>query len=47
MAATDCSRAVEIKRLTGAYKVPTLVLDDGTVIDHSSNIVSWTRDNPL
>jgi Glutathione S-transferase, N-terminal domain len=36
-----------IKRLTGNYKVPTLVLDDGTVIDDSSNIVSWARDNPL
>jgi hypothetical protein len=30
-----------IKGLTGNYKVPTLVLDDGTVIDESQNIVAW------
>lgn len=36
----------EIKRLTGNYKVPTLVLDDGTIIDDSSNIVTWAHDNP-
>jgi hypothetical protein len=31
----------EVKRLTGNYKVPTLVLDDGTVIDDSQLIVAW------
>jgi hypothetical protein len=36
----------EIKRLTGNYKVPTLVLDDGTIIDDSSNIVTWAHGNP-
>jgi len=30
-----------IKRATGNYKVPTLFLDDGTVIDGSSEIVEW------
>ena len=35
----------EIKRLTGNYKVPTLILDDGTVIGDSSNIVAWTHAN--
>lgn len=35
----------EIKHITGNYKVPTLILDDGTVIDDSSNIVEWARAN--
>jgi hypothetical protein len=35
-----------IHRLTGTYKVPTLVLDDGTVIDDSTNIAAWARANP-
>jgi hypothetical protein len=30
-----------IRGLTGNYKVPTLVLDDGTVIDESENIAAW------
>ena len=34
-----------VKRLTGNYKVPTLVLDDGTVIDGSQNIIEWARVN--
>jgi len=34
-----------IKRLTGNHKVPTLVLDDGTVIDGSQNIVAWAAAN--
>ena len=33
----------EIKRLTGNYKVPTLILDDGTIIDSSDAIVDWAR----
>jgi len=36
----------EVKRLTGNYKVPTLMLDDGTVIDDSKNIVAWANANP-
>lgn len=32
----------EVKRLTANYKVPTLILDDGTVIDDSENI-AWRR----
>jgi hypothetical protein len=36
----------EVKRLTGNYKVPTLVLDDGIVIDDSKNIVAWARAHP-
>jgi hypothetical protein len=34
------------QRLTGNYKVPTLILDDGTVIDDSSRIVAWAEANP-
>ncbi|MCD6015520.1 MAG: hypothetical protein K0R88_1604 [Solirubrobacterales bacterium] len=33
----------EVKRLTGTYKVPTLVLDTGTTIDGSENIIEWAR----
>jgi hypothetical protein len=37
----------KVKRLTGNYKVPTLVLDDGTtIIDGSQNIVAWAKANP-
>jgi glutathione S-transferase len=36
----------EVKRLTGNYKVPTLVLDDGTVVDESQNIAAWATANP-
>jgi Glutathione S-transferase, N-terminal domain len=35
----------EVKRLTGNHKVPTLVLDDGTVIDGSEAIIGWARVN--
>ena len=35
----------EVKRLTGNYKVPTLVLDNGTIIDGSQNIIEWARTN--
>jgi hypothetical protein len=31
----------KVKRLTGNFKVPTLVLDDGSVIDGSDSIVAW------
>jgi hypothetical protein len=33
----------EVKRITGNYKVPTLVLDDGDVIDGSQEIIAWAR----
>jgi hypothetical protein len=36
----------EIKRLTGNYKVPTLILDDGTVIDGSEKVIAWAAANP-
>jgi hypothetical protein len=36
----------KIKRLTGTYKVPTLFLDDGTIIDGTANIVSWAQARP-
>jgi hypothetical protein len=34
-----------IKRLTGSYKVPTLVLDGGAVVDGSAEIVAWAEAN--
>jgi len=34
-----------VKHLTGNYKVPTLVLDDDTVIDESGAIVAWAKSN--
>jgi hypothetical protein len=36
----------EVKRLTGNYWVPALVLDDGTVIQGSDKIVDWAEANP-
>jgi hypothetical protein len=30
-----------VKRMSGNFKVPTLVLDDGEVIDGSRDIVAW------
>jgi glutathione S-transferase len=39
-------RRREVKELTGNYKVPTLVLDDGTVVDESRNIAAWAEANP-
>lgn len=35
-----------VKDLTGNYKVPTLVLDDETVIDESKKIAAWAAANP-
>jgi hypothetical protein len=35
-----------VNRLTGNYKVPTLELDDGTVIDESQHIIAWAKANP-
>ena len=36
----------EVKQLTGASYVPALVREDGEVIQDSTNIVAWARDNP-
>jgi hypothetical protein len=36
----------EVERLTGNRMVPTLVLEDGSVIDGSQEIVSWAAANP-
>ena len=36
----------EVLELTGNRWVPTLVLDDGTVIDDSKRIVAWAQANP-
>src|SRR6202035_606760 len=36
----------EVQELTGNRWVPTLVLDDGTVIDDSRAIADWARANP-
>ena len=33
-----------VKQLTGNYKVPTLVLDDGRVIDGSERIIAWAKE---
>jgi Glutathione S-transferase, N-terminal domain len=37
----------EVERLTGNRMVPTLVLDDGTVIDDSHEIVAWAQAHPV
>jgi hypothetical protein len=36
----------EVQRLTGNRWVPTLVLDDGTVVDGSQAIVDWAGTHP-
>jgi len=36
----------EVEHLTGNRWVPTLVLDDGTVVDGSREIVAWAQANP-
>lgn len=36
----------EVKRLTGNSMVPTLVLDDGSIVDGSAEIVAWAKANP-
>jgi hypothetical protein len=36
----------EVERLTGNRMVPALVLDDGSVIDGSREIVAWAGANP-
>lgn len=36
----------EVNELTGNRWVPTLLLDDGAVVDGSREIVDWARANP-
>jgi hypothetical protein len=36
----------EVQRLTGNRWVPTLVLDDASVIDGSREIVAWAQGHP-
>jgi Glutathione S-transferase, N-terminal domain len=36
----------EVHRLTGNYQVPTLVLDDGTIVDGTDAIVAWAQSHP-
>jgi len=36
----------EVKKLTGDYWVPVLVLDDGSVISGSQAIVKWAQAHP-
>jgi hypothetical protein len=36
----------EVERLTGNRMVPALVLDDGSVIDGSHEIVAWAKAHP-
>jgi glutathione S-transferase len=36
----------KVKELSGSYHVPTLVLDDGTVVDESGRIADWAAANP-
>ncbi len=36
----------EVQELTGNRWVPALVLDDGTVVDGSREIVAWAESNP-
>jgi len=35
-----------VKRMTGNYKVPTLLIEDGRIVDGSENIVAWAAENP-
>lgn len=37
----------EVSELTGDRWVPTLLLDDGTVVDGSRAIVAWAGANPV
>jgi hypothetical protein len=36
----------KIYKRTGNYFTPVLELDDGTIIDHSENIIAWAQNNP-
>ncbi len=37
----------EVQELTGNHHVPTLVLDNGSVVDDTQNIVNWANEHPL
>jgi Glutathione S-transferase, N-terminal domain len=37
----------EVKRMTGSYKVPVLVLDDGTIVAESGHIAEWAQANSV
>jgi hypothetical protein len=39
-------RRAEVKRLTGNSWVPALILDDGTVVDGSKEIITWAEQHP-
>jgi hypothetical protein len=36
----------EVKAMTGSYRVPVLVLDDGTIVQGSRKIVAWAHGHP-
>ena len=36
----------EVKRLSGTNEVPILVLDDGSVVSGSGDIVRWAKEHP-
>lgn len=36
----------EVREISGNQYVPTLVLDDGTIVDGSQEIAAWARANP-
>jgi hypothetical protein len=36
----------EVFKLTGSYFVPLLILDDGTAINKSDEIVAWAKAHP-
>jgi hypothetical protein len=40
-------KRAEVKRLTGTSWVPTLVLDDGTIVDGSHAIMDWAKASPV
>ena len=42
----DLTPRREVKRLTGNYWVPVLVLDDASVIQGSQEIIDWARAHP-
>ena len=44
--ARDRDRQV-VRELSGTNEVPVLVLDDGTVISDSRNIVRWAHEHPV
>jgi hypothetical protein len=45
-ALNDTAARKEVEQLTGRREVPVLVLDDGTAIAGSREIVAWAEANP-